>query len=247
MPKNISQYILNTFINYLEFCLVTIRSSNIKKIIILYLLMIFCNSIILIAQSIDSSVILKQIKRPNTGLALSGGGAKGLANIGLLKVLEKCGICPDNISGTSMGSIVGGLYSIGYTADEIESLIKKVDWSVLLSDKITWKEVGIFHKDLYPGYPLKFIFNKGQKPSLPSGMIQGQNIHAMLSKLEWVSIKYKTFDDFPIPFRCVASDIMTGQPIVFKDGNLADAMRTSMSITTIFSPVIMDSLLPTDG
>jgi NTE family protein len=203
--------------------------------------------LIVSAQTNGDSLNLKSKQRPKIGLVLSGGGAKGLAHIGVLKVLEECGIRPDYITGTSMGSIVGGLYSLGYTASEIEQFVLKADWSVLLSDKITWRDVAAFHKDEYPSYSLKFIFNKGHKPGLPSGMIEGQEIHALLLKLCWSSNQYKSFDEFPIPFRCVATDIMSGQPIVFKDGNLADALRCSMSIPSIFSPVIKDSLLLADG
>ncbi|NJO91471.1 MAG: hypothetical protein HC831_22800 [Chloroflexia bacterium] len=199
------------------------------------------------AQNSTLSDFIPEVKRPKIGLVLSGGGAKGLAHVGVLKVLEQYGIRPDYITGTSMGSIVGGLYSLGYSAKDIEQFVHEADWNALLSDKITWKEIDIFHKDEYPGYPIKLIFNKGEKPSLPSGMIQGQQIHALLSKLSWASIKYQSFDDLPIPFRCVATDIMTGQPIVFKNGSLADAMRTSMSIPTVFSPVIIDTLLLADG
>jgi len=216
------------------------------KVVIATALFISVN-LAVIAQQTTLLKYIPEIKRPKIGLVLSGGGAKGLAHVGVLKVLEECGIKPDYITGTSMGSIVGGLYALGYSASEIEQFVQAADWDMLLSDRITWRDVGILHKDEYPGYPLKFIFNKGQKPSLPSGMIEGQQIHSLLSKLSWSSTQYKSFDDFPIPFRCVAADIMTGQPVVFKDGNLSDAMRTSMSIPTVFSPVIIDSLLLADG
>ena len=216
------------------------------KVLAVITLFLSMNSSVFTQHSVDAEQLIG-IKRPKIGLVLSGGGAKGLAHIGVLKVLEECGVKPDYITGTSMGSIVGGLYALGYSASEIEEFVNNADWTTLLSDKFTWRDVGIFRKDQYPGYPLKFIFNKGQKPSLPSGMIQGQQIHSLLLMLCWSSIQYESFDDFPIPFRCVATDIMTGQAIVFKEGNLADAMRTSMSIPTVFSPVIIDSLLLADG
>jgi len=218
---------------------------NTKAIIVLTLLFFFTTA--LFSQHTLYTDSLKQGKRPKIGLVLSGGGAKGLAHIGVLKVLEECGIRPDFITGTSMGSIVGGLYALGYTTAKIESILEKLDWNILLTDKITLRDIEIFNKNEYPGYPLKLIFDKKQKPGLPSGMVEGQHIHSLLLKLCWLSNKYKSFDEFPIPFRCVATDIMCGQAIVFKSGNLADAMRASMSIPSVFSPIIRDTMLLADG
>ena len=178
---------------------------------------------------------------------MSGGGAKGFAHIGVLKVLEEQGIRPDYISGTSMGAIVGALYSLGYSADQLEEIVVNIDWKDILSDNISIRDIPVFDKNEYPGYPLKMFFNNGMVPSLPSGMIQGQKIQALFSKLVWKSHLYSSFDEFPIPFRCVAIDILTGQTILFEDGDLAEALRSSMSIPTVFSPVEKDSMLLVDG
>lgn len=184
--------------------------------------------------------------QPKIGLVLSGGGARGFAHIGVLKVLEEQGIRPDYITGNSMGALVAALYSLGYSACQLEEFVIKADWNDLLTDKITLRDIPAFEKNDYPGYPLKMFF-KGAKPTLPSGMIRGQKVQALFSKLVWPSFNYTDFDAFPIPYRCIATDIISGQDIVFKDGNLAEAMRSSMSIPTIFTPVERDSMMLVDG
>jgi len=194
---------------------------------------------------IDSSNVIKY--KPKIGLVLSGGGAKGFAHIGVLKVFEEYGIRPDYISGTSMGSLVAALYSLGYSANQLDSIVTNADWNDLLTDKITLRDIPIFEKEDYPGYPLKLSLNKDGKLTLPSGMIKGQKIQAIFAKLVWSSNQYPDFDAFPIPYRCVATDIVSGRAVVFKDGNLADAMRSSMSIPTVFTPIEKDTLLLVDG
>ncbi len=185
--------------------------------------------------------------KPKIGIVLSGGGAKGFAHIGVLKVIEKYNIHPDYITGTSMGAIVAALYSMGYTAKQIEDIVISADWDDLLSDDIKLREISILEKNDYPGYPLKIPFSKNDKPTLPSGIIEGQKVQALFSKLVWQSNTYKTFDDFPVPYRCVATDIISGKPYIFSKGNLAEAMRASMAIPTIFVPVDKDSMLLVDG
>jgi NTE family protein len=188
-----------------------------------------------------------KLKQPKIGLVLSGGGAKGFAHIGVLKVLEENGIHPDYISGTSMGALVGALYSLGYSAHQLDSIASYADWNDLLSDKINLKSIPIFKKEDYPGFPFKMHFSNNYKPELPSGMISGQKVEALFSKLVWTSFNYSNFDEFPIPFRCVATDVISGCEYVFKDGNLAVAMRSSMAIPTVFTPVVIDSMILIDG
>ena len=195
------------------------------------------------AQGSDTLVL----KRPKIGLVLSGGGANGFAHIGVLKVLEEHGIKPDYITGTSMGSIVGALYALGYSSNQLEEIIKTIDWNDVLTDQISIRDIPIFDKQDYPGYSVKMNITNGIKPSLPAGMIQGQKAQKLFARLTWESHQYSNFDAFPIPFRCVAVDIISGKAVVFKDGDLAEAMRASMSIPTVFSPVEKDDLLLIDG
>lgn len=178
--------------------------------------------------------------RPKVGLVLSGGGAKGLAHIGVLNVLEKAGIVPDFITGTSMGSIVGGLYSIGYTAEELSVLNRSVNWPVLLSDIVPLRNVALDEKRDYNRYLIELPIRK-RRIMLPSGVLEGQNLALLLSGLTWRAAGIDSFDLFPHPYRCIGTEIINGQIIEFTTGDLASAMRASMAIPSVFSPVVMDS------
>ncbi|SFD73210.1 patatin-like phospholipase family protein [Thermophagus xiamenensis] len=201
----------------------------------------------LIFASVIIEISLAQSPKKSTiGLVLSGGGAKGLAHIGVLKVLEEEGIIPDYIAGTSMGSIIGGLYAAGYSAHELDSIVNHVDWGRLLSDELPLTSISPHEKEDYNRYQAEFtITSKGLE--IPSGLIKGQQISALFSRLTWHIADIKDFDNLPIPFRCVAADLNSGQEYVFKSGNLATAMRASMSIPTVFSPVKIDTLFLVDG
>ncbi len=178
--------------------------------------------------------------RPKIGLVLSGGGAKGLAHIGVIKVLEEAGIIPDYISGTSMGSIVGGLYSIGYTADDLSKLNQNINWPVLLSDNVPLRHVSIDEKHGYRRSFAEFPI-RNRKVMLPSGVLEGQNLELLLSGLTWRAAGIDSFDRFPYPFRCVGTEIINGEVMEFKSGDLAKSMRASMAIPSVFSPVVFDS------
>lgn len=188
----------------------------------------------------------ENVERPKIGLVLSGGGAKGLAHIGVIKVLEEAGIRPDYITGTSMGSIIGGLYASGYTASELDSIVKAADWSVVLSDQIPLSDVVPEEKTDYNRFQVELDVSK-KGLHLPPGMVRGQRISEMLSGLTWHVSKCKTFDELPIPFRCVAVDLVEGKPYVFKDGDISQAMRASMAIPSVFTPVEKDSMYLVDG
>ncbi|MEP1086810.1 patatin-like phospholipase family protein [Algoriphagus sp.] len=180
------------------------------------------------------------------GLVLSGGGAKGIAHIGVIKAMERAGIKPDYIVGTSMGAVVGGLYSLGYSADELEVIIGRIDWDLLISNRVSFKEIAFEEKEYYNRYLLEFPIVKG-KVAFPSGLIQGQVLSDVLHYYTWPANSYQNFDDFPIPFRCVATDIRSGTPIVFDRGYLQDALRSSIAIPTVFSAFELDSTSVVDG
>ncbi len=183
---------------------------------------------------------------PKIGVVLSGGGAKGIAHVGILKALEKEGIRPDFIVGTSMGSIIGGLYAIGYSADQLDSIVRQIDWDIVLSSNIPYNYISFEEKEYYSRYLLSLSFKDG-KLEIPSGMIEGQMLSQILSRYTWPAMQFDSFDDFPIPFRCVATDVSTGKPIVFKEGALGSAMRASMAIPTVFTAANLDSTLAVDG
>lgn len=188
-----------------------------------------------------------QDERPKIGLVLSGGGAKGLAHIGVLRVLEEAGIVPDYISGTSMGSIVGGLYSIGYTAADLSNLNHTVDWQFLLSDNFSLRNISLEEKHDHKRYFAELPIRNG-KIMLPSGVLEGQNLSLFLSSLTWRTAGISSFDRFPYPFRCVGTDIINGEIVDFSSGDLALSMRASMAIPSVFTPVVLDSsLVVVDG
>jgi NTE family protein len=177
---------------------------------------------------------------------LSGGGAKGIAHIGVLKILEEQGIKPDIVLGTSMGALIGGLYSIGYSPVELEKMIGEFDWEYLLNDKIKRKNILIGHGEK----DKKTIFSlplEGLKPMISSGLYSGQNVLTLLDILSYKYNHKMSFDSLQIPFRCIATNIETGKPKVFDYGKLSEAMRASMSIPSVFSPYEIDGELYVDG
>lgn len=185
-------------------------------------------------------------KRPKIGLVLSGGGAKGYAHIGALKVLRDAGIEVDYISGTSMGSIVGGLYALGYSPEFIEEMVRSQNWSDLLLDKIDRRNLSIDQKAFNEQQFISFPVTE-ETISLPFGIKYGQNITALLSYLVSPVYQYNNFSDFQTPFLCIGTDISNGESVILDDGNLADAMRASMAIPTVFTPVTIGDRLLVDG
>ncbi len=185
-------------------------------------------------------------RKPRIGLVLSGGGALGLTHIGVLKVLEEAGIKVDYITGTSMGSIMGCLYSVGYSADQIEEMVAHQDWDTLLMDKIPRHQIALEEKLDVDKYPLSFAI-RGLDISLPSGLLAGQNFYAYLSQLTMSIHHINDFNKLPIPFRCIATDIETGEAVVLDHGYLPDAIRASMSIPSMFIPFEIEGRLLVDG
>jgi len=180
-------------------------------------------------------------ERPKIGYVFSGGGAKGMAHVGVLKVLEEVGLEPDYITGTSMGSIMGGLYSIGYSADEISNIIETVDWASVLTNEIPANQVIMRRKGDYSKFMMEMPVYNG-KPELPSGLIEGQKLSELFSDLTWRQAGVNDFNDFPTPFSCIGTDILKGGMVEMNSGDLSSAMRASMAIPSVFTPVIRDSL-----
>lgn len=190
---------------------------------------------------------LKAQDSPTLGLALSGGGAKGLAHIGVLREFEKAGIYPDVVSGTSMGSIVGGLYSIGYDPTELERTASAIDWNSYFSDSYESRFIPIEERRRSALYQISFFIENGSL-KLPKGLLQGRKIQTLLAGLTSPSAGMDRFDDFPLPFRAVATDIVTGEAYTFSEGYLHQAIRSSMAIPSVFSPVkTPDGHLLVDG
>jgi NTE family protein len=182
------------------------------------------------------------------GLALSGGAALGLAHIGVIKVLEEEKIPFCYVSGSSMGSIVGGMYACGYTTAEIESILPTTPWDQLLSDRVPYSAMNLEEQENQSRYLLN-IPHRSFLPQLPSGVLGAENVYLFLKELtEQVSLRAGgNFDSLVIPYRAIAVDFLSGQRVVFKSGSVADAMRASMAIPGIFAPFYLNGSLLLDG
>ncbi|MFJ1570469.1 Outer membrane protein assembly factor BamA [Pseudomonas fluorescens] len=187
--------------------------------------------------------------RPKVGLVLSGGAARGLAHIGVLKALEEQGVRVDAIAGTSMGAVIGGLYASGYSVEELEKLATTLDWQQALSDAPPRKDVPFRRKQDDRDFLVKqkLSFRDDGSLGLPLGVIQGQNLALLLESKLAHTADTRDFDKLPIPFRAVATDIASGEKVVFSRGHLPQVIRASMSIPAVFAPVEMDGRLLVDG
>ncbi len=186
---------------------------------------------------------------PRTGLVLSGGAARGLAHIGVLKALEEQGVRIDAIAGTSMGAVIGGLYASGYTVAELEQLARTLDWRQVLSDDPPRPDVPFRRKQDDRDFLVKrkLSFRDDGSLGLPLGVIQGQNLALLLERLLVHVSDTRDFDRLPIPFRAVATDIANDQKVIFRSGHLPQAIRASMSIPAVFAPVEIEGRLLVDG
>ena len=186
--------------------------------------------------------------RPRIGLVLGGGGARGAAHIGVLKELERLRIPVDAIAGTSMGAIVGGLYATGVNAEELEELVSSLDWNAALSDTAAREHLSFRRKQDDREFPINFELGlRGTDLLLPKGVIQGQELDLLLRKLTMHASHITDFDELPIPFRAIASDIVAGEVVILDSGDLTMAIRASMSVPGVFAPARVDGRLLVDG
>lgn len=187
---------------------------------------------------------LQSAPRKKVALVLSGGGAKGVAHIGAIKVMEELGIPVDYVVGTSIGAIVGGLYSVGYSPEQLEQIVKQTDWMELLTDKTSRKLFPFPFKADQEKFLLSLPLEKGQGGG---GLIQGRNILHLLHELTGEYRNVAHFDSLPIPFACVATDMVTNRKVVLRSGDLAEALRASMAIPVVFAPVYSEGKVLVDG
>lgn len=186
--------------------------------------------------------------RPRVAVVLSGGGAKGVAHIGVLKVIERAGIPVDIVTGTSMGSIIGGLYSCGWSAERLDSMVRRQDWTFLLSDRDDYYSQDLTEREKLSTYAYSKTFSMSKKNKLgDAGLIKGTNLMKLFNRLTAGYTDSMSFDSLPIPFACVATNIVDNTEYDFHSGRLAQAMRTSMSIPGAFSPVRMGDMVLVDG
>ena len=186
--------------------------------------------------------------RPRLGLVLAGGGARGAAHIGVIKVLEEFGLRPDVIAGTSMGAIVGGLYASGMNAADLQQVIETMDWDRAFSDDPGRPDSTMRRKKLDRDLLVKrrLGFNRGGI-QVPIGVLQGQHLDQLLKRILRDHITVTNFDQLPIPFRAVATDLATGEPVILGSGSLVEAIRASMSVPGVFTPVVRDDRMLVDG
>lgn len=184
--------------------------------------------------------------RPKLGLALSGGGALGMAHVGVLKVMEEAGLRPDYITGVSMGSIVGAFYSLGYSADTMQVLFRTADWGLILSNNVPENKV-IFTEKKYFNNSILALPVLSKKVKLPSGLINGQQIEKALSHYSWAAADINDFSKLPIPFLCIGTDLVSTDKVVLRTGYLADAIRASMAVPSVFTPIKIDTAVLIDG
>ncbi|MEP7278520.1 MAG: patatin-like phospholipase family protein [Bacteroidota bacterium] len=185
-------------------------------------------------------------QRPKIGLTLSGGGAKGLAHIGLLKAIDSAGLKIDYITGTSMGSIIGSLYAIGYPADSIEKMSRQINWDLLLSNQASLRTLFMEEKDEYSKYTVELPW-VNHHFQLPTGVLQGQELWLKLSEMFFPVYNQKDFTKFNIPFKCISTDVGNGEAVVLSRGEITSAVRSSMAIPSFFTPVDYEGKLLVDG
>lgn len=191
-------------------------------------------------------IIFSQEKKPKVVLVLSGGGAKGIAHIPLLQKLDSLHIVPDLIVGTSMGSIIGGFYAMGYSGDSIAKITKNIDWNKILGGGLSLKNVSVEEKREFERY-LVGIGIKDGKPNSLGSILNDQNLREYLSELTFPVYNVKNFDSLSIPFRAVATDLVEGKEVILSKGSLAFAMRSSMSLPAIFNPMPFQKTILVDG
>jgi NTE family protein len=185
--------------------------------------------------------------RPRIGVALEGGGAMGLAHIGVLKWFEEHHLPVDYVAGTSMGGLVAGFYATGMNPDEMKTLIEGLDWRKILGDRTPYEDLSFRRKEDQRAYPNSLIFGLRHGLSVPAGLNAGHQIGLLIDRVALPYYGLPTFDELPVPFRCVATDLVAGKPYVFKDGSLAEALRATMSIPGAFSPVHEAQAVFVDG
>ena len=192
------------------------------------------------------AVFSQEQKRPKIGLVLSGGGAKGFAHIGVLKVLEEAGVKIDYIGGTSMGAVIGGLYATGYNASQIDSIFKATNFNELINDFIPRSSKNFYERRNDELYALILPFNK-MKIGIPEALSKGMYNYNLLTTITRNVRHIRDFNQLPIPFLCIGTNIETGEEVLLNKGNLAQAMIASSAFPSLFSPVEIDGKILVDG
>src|SRR5215470_7118098 len=221
----------------------------IRRVTALCLLTVFLTATVSVrSQSLVTASSPTPRARPKIGLVLSGGGARGWAHVGVLRWFEEHHIPVDYIAGTSMGALVGAMYAMGSSPNEIREIGSSLDWDKALSGPPSFYELSYRRKEDQRAYPSDLELGAGKDGiSLPSGINPGHNIGLIFDRLTLPYATLRDFDELPIPFRCVATDMLEATPVVFKSGPLSKALRATMSIPGVFTPVEIDNRILADG
>jgi len=195
-----------------------------------------------------SAALVTAANAKTVALVLSGGGSRGFASIGVLQALEEEHLAPDMIVGTSIGAIIGGLYASGYSAAELRTIAVHTEWEQLFLDRPARRNLFLAQKETNARHIFSVRF-RGWTPEVPNALTNGQKLSDLLFELVHRAPyqPWPSFDDLKVPFRAVATDLNTGRPVVFDHGDLAEAMRASISLPLVFKPYAMDTLLLADG
>lgn len=185
-------------------------------------------------------------KTPKVGLVLSGGGAKGLAHIGVLKVIDSLGIKIDYIAGTSMGAVIGGLYASGYSGKQLDSIFHEVDFDKLINDDLPRASKAFYERDNAERYAVKLPFDDF-KIKLPSALSRGQNTYNLFSTLTLSINETSDFSKLPIPFFCIGTNVETGNQVVLESGDLTQSIMASSALPSLYQPVIINGDVLVDG
>ncbi len=202
--------------------------------------------ILTIVSSFTCQFVNAQEEKPKVALVLSGGGAKGIAHIPLLQALDSLGIVPDIVIGTSMGSIVGGFYAAGYSGDSIAVMANNANWTELLGGDVNLVDVSMEEKSEFKRHLVDFDIIEG-KPKVNAGFLKDQKLREFISSYTYPVFNVNDFDELPIPYRAMTTDIVNGKEVFLDKGSLGFAMRASMSIPGVFEPMPYEGTLLVDG
>ena len=210
-------------------------------------ILICCSGLGLLLPSGTGAQQPSETERPSIGVALSGGSALGLAHIGVLRYFEEHHIPVDKIGGTSMGGLIGGLYATGMDSSQISAIVESADWNALLSPSLRFADQPIADKQRWNRTFGDLMLRFGKGFSLQPGLNPGESLSLLLSRSTMAYSGVTNSDQLPIPFRCVATDLVSGESVVFSKGSLPIAMRAIMSLPGVFTPVKLDRMVLVDS
>jgi NTE family protein len=227
-----------------------IRSTDRSAPVLIRLILLFGLVVPVVSRAQDTSSLAQApvpARRPRIGLALSGGGALGLAEIGVIRWLEDNHIPVDRVAGTSMGSIIAAMYATGMSPAEIQEFAEKINWEEAFLPETAYTHLSFRRKQDRRDYLIDAPLGLKHGLNAPNGFNAGQGVGLLLDRIAFPQSGVASFDDLPIPFRCVATDMLSGEGIVLHDGPLAQAVRASMAIPGVFTPIEINGHILADG